>query len=96
VRPHVSGPGIICLRDGDEIPFGTGKAKQLSSGPSPTLCNLQYAVAHVLRMSGAADVIEHLKDDADDSGFSYICPASMDFTTILTAKLLLNSGQLVF
>jgi len=31
-------------------------------------------------MSGAADVIEQLKDDADDSDFSYICPASMDLT----------------
>jgi hypothetical protein len=88
VRPHVSGPGIICLRDGDEIPFGTGKTEQLSSGPSPTLSNLQYAVARVLRMSGGADAIEQLKDDADNSDLQH--------RWTLIAKLLLSSGQLVF
>ena len=96
MRPGASGPGLIRLKDGEKIPFGTGKNVELGGGPSPTLCNLQYDVARVLRMSGAADVIEQLKDNADDSNFSYICPASMDFTDILTAKLLLNSGQLIF
>ena len=96
VRPGISGPGFIRLRDGDEIPFGIGKKEEPGGGPSPALCNLRYAVARVLRMCGAADVVEQLKDDADDSDLAYIRPASTDFTTILTAKLLLNSAQLVF
>jgi hypothetical protein len=53
-------------------------------------------VAHVLRTSGGADVIAQLKDDADDSDFPHVYLASTDFANILTAKLLLNSGQLVF
>lgn len=54
------GPGFIKLRDGDEIQFGQGEAKDVEGfpgGPLPALCNLQYAVARVLRMSGAADMI---------------------------------------
>jgi hypothetical protein len=97
--PDFPGPGFIRLRDGDKIPFGKGKAEdvnRLGSGPSPVLCNLQYAVARVLRMSGGADVIAQLKDDADDSDLPHVYLASTDFANILTAKLLLNSGQLVF
>lgn len=90
------GPGLIQLKDGDEIPFGRGvKAGELGSGPSPVLCNLQYAVARILRMSGAAEAIAQLKDDADDSDFPHDHLASKDFANILTAKLLLNSGQVL-
>jgi len=99
VRPDIPGPGYIRLRNGDEIPFGNGEAEDvtlLGNGPSPTLCNLQYAVARVLRMSGGADVIMQLKDDADDSDLPHIYITSTDFANILSAKLLLNSGQLVF
>jgi hypothetical protein len=53
-------------------------------------------VARVLRMSGVAEVIAQLKDDADDSDFPYVYLPSTDFVNILTVKLLLNSGQLVF
>jgi hypothetical protein len=82
-------PGYIQLKDGDTIQFGNGKAediKKLGGGPLPALCNLQYAVARVLCMSGAAD-------DADCSDFPHVYIASTDFANILTAKLLLNSGQ---
>jgi len=45
----------------------------LEKGPAdgnlPILCNLQWAIARVLRVSGAADVIMKLKDEADDSDF---------------------------
>jgi len=89
------GPGIIKLRDGDEIPFGKGEGRyvgEFPGGPLPALCNLQYAVARVLRMSGAADLIAQLKDDADDSDLSDDITTT-DFANILTAKLLLNSGR---
>jgi len=89
------GPGVIKLRDGDEIPFGKGEGKNVEEfpgGPLPALCNLQYAVARVLRMSGAADLIAQLKDDADDSDLSNDITTT-DFANILTAKLLLNSGK---
>jgi len=88
------GPGFIKLKDGDEIQFGQGEAKDIGGcpgGPLPALCNLQYAVARVLRMSGAADMFAQLKDDADDSDLPNVGP--MDFANILTAKLLLNSGR---
>jgi hypothetical protein len=87
------GPGFIKLRDGDEIRFGQGEGKDIEGfpgGPLPALCNLQYAVARVLRMSGAVDMIAQLKDDADDSDLPNVAPT--DFANILTAKLLLNSG----
>jgi hypothetical protein len=98
VRKDSPGPAYIKLRDGDEIRFGQGEAKDIEGvpgGPLPALCNLQYAVARVLRMSGAADMIAELKDDADDSDLpNYV--ASTDFSNILTAKLLLNSGQMLY
>ena len=89
-------PGYIQLKDGDEIRFGSGKAEdinKLGGGPLPAHCNLQYAVARVLHMSGAADVIAKWKDDADCSDFPHVYITSTDFANILTAKLLMNSGQ---
>ena len=83
------GPGVIKLKDGDEIQFGKGGGRNVE-GPLPALCNLQSTVARVLRMSGAADFIAHLQDIADNCDLSN---EPMDFANILTAKLLLNSGR---
>jgi hypothetical protein len=98
LRKDSPGPGLVKLKDGDKIQFGQGKAEdieKLGEGPLPTLCNLRYAVARVFRVSGAADVIAQLKDDADDSDIPLYL-ASTDFASILTAKLLLNSGQVIY
>lgn len=83
------------MRDGDKVLFGKGQGKGVEGfprGPLPVLCNLHYAVAHALRVSGAADLIAQLKDDADDSALPNDA-TPMDFAKILTAKLLLNSGR---
>ncbi|KIM76455.1 hypothetical protein PILCRDRAFT_826234 [Piloderma croceum F 1598] len=96
LREDSLGPGCIQLRHGDAISFGSGQAEELGSGPSPVLCNLQYVVARILCMSGAAEVIAQLKYDADDSDIPYTELASTDFINILTAKLLLNSGQVLY
>ena len=89
---------MIKLRDGDRILFGKGEGKgveEFPRGPFPVLCNLHYAVAHALRVSGAADLIARLKDDADDSDLpNDATPIAMDFAKILTAKLLLNTDRL--
>ena len=47
-------------------------------------------MAHVLRMSGAVDMVAQLKDDADDSDLPNVAPT--DFANFLTVNLLLNSG----
>ena len=97
LRSDCPGPGFIQLRNNDKIPFGTGPdGERLGGGPSPALCNLQYAVARMLQMSGAAEVIMQLKYDADDSDFPHVYLASTDFANMLTAKLILNSGQAVY
>src|SRR5712671_4451072 len=88
-------PGIIRLRDGDQIIFGGGpEAARLGFGPNPLLCNLQLAVARVLRMSGAAEVIAQMIDDGDDSDFAHVYIASPAFCNILTAQLQLSGGVL--
>lgn len=92
----ISGLGIIRLNHGDQISFGKGNAddvERLGTGPLPVLCNLHYAVARMLRMSGAAEAIAQLKDDADDLDFPGIDLSLTDFANTLTAKLILNSGQ---
>src|SRR5882724_1333489 len=72
-----AGPAGINLRDGDEIRFGGGvKGETLGSGPLPLLCNVQLAVARVLYMSGAAEVVMQLKRDADDSDTPHVYVAS--------------------
>jgi len=82
------------LRDGDEIKFGKGSdVVKLGPGPLPALCNLQLAVARVLNASGAVDVLDRMREDADDSDFPHIFIASNYFCDVLTAKLLLNSGS---
>ena len=85
------GPGFIILKDGDEIRFGRGaEGKELKKGPIPRLCNLRLAVARVLKMSGAADIISEWKDQADDDGLFI---ASEEFCDMVDAKLL--SGRAV-
>ena len=87
------GPGLIRHCDGDEIQFGGGDdADKLGRGPLPLLCNLQLAVACVLKMSGASEVIAQWRDDADDMDFPYIYRSPEDFSHILMAKLL-SSGR---
>ena len=54
------------------------------------LCNLRLAVARVLKMSGAADIIAQLMEGADDSGFPHNFLAFENFCDILDAKLLLE------
>jgi hypothetical protein len=86
------GPVWINLRDGDEIHFGRGtNAERLDGGPLPLLCNVQLAVARVLRMSGAADVVMQLREDSDDSDIPHAYVASDYFLDILDAKLHLQS-----
>jgi hypothetical protein len=46
-------------------------------------------------MSGAADMIAQLKDDADDTDFFDVNLASEDFCDILDAKLLISGRVLV-
>ncbi|KAH7885730.1 hypothetical protein F5I97DRAFT_1927601 [Phlebopus sp. FC_14] len=76
---------------GYEIPFGGGPdGLKLGSGPDSLLCNLQLAVARVLKMSAAAKPITQMKGDADDSGYPHVYIASVAFCDIVTAKLLLS------
>ena len=50
------GPGFIRLQDGDRIEFGLGtEGSRLGVGPLPLLCNLQLAVARVLKIHRAVD-----------------------------------------
>ncbi|KAF8558054.1 hypothetical protein OG21DRAFT_1405907 [Imleria badia] len=95
-KPNIHSPGFITLRDGDEIQFGKGSdGKKLNNGPIPRLCNLQLAVARVLKMSGAADVILEWIEHADDDGC--YCPfiASEEFCEMLDAKLSLSGRAMV-
>ncbi|KAF8549527.1 hypothetical protein OG21DRAFT_1488462 [Imleria badia] len=66
--PNTRAPGYITLKDGEEIQFGIGTDGDLErlKKPIPRLCNLKLAVARVMKMSGAADIILKWKDQADD------------------------------
>ena len=91
-----AGPGFIRFRDGDPITFGEGpEARRLGTGPLPLLCNLRLAVARVLRMSGAAELITQIIEDGDDSDFAHIYVASPAFCDVLTAQLLASGRALV-
>ncbi|KAG6379321.1 hypothetical protein JVT61DRAFT_11778 [Boletus reticuloceps] len=95
-NPNIRAPGFITLKDGDEIQFGKGpEGKKLHDGPLPNLCNLQLAVARVLRMSGAADIILEWKDHADDDGCYRLFIASEEFCDMLDAKLFLSGRAVV-
>jgi len=52
-------------------------------------------VARVLKMSGAAELIAQVMEDADDIEFPHMYHASDDFTNILTAKLLISERALI-
>jgi hypothetical protein len=85
------GPATIPLRDGDEIRFGLGsEGERHGGGPDPFLCNIQLAVARVMKMSGAAEIIAQFREDADDSDFPRVYIASDNFCDILDAKLVLK------
>ncbi|KAF8550976.1 hypothetical protein OG21DRAFT_1487340 [Imleria badia] len=82
--------------EGDEIQFGKGpKGKKLNNGPIPRLCNLQLAVARVLKMSGAADVILEWNDRADDDGCYHLFVDSEEYCDMLDAKLFLSGRAVV-
>jgi len=90
------GPGFIALREGDEIRFGRGvEGNELNIGPIPRLCNLQLAVARVLKMSGAADIILEWQDQADDDGLFRLFIASEEFCDMVDAKLLLSGRAVI-
>ena len=96
--PHSNeiGPGFILLRDGHQIPFGGGpESGRLGGGPNPRLCELQLAVARVFKMSGAAELITQIAEDADDSDFPHAYVASQAFCDILDAKLLASGRALL-
>ncbi|KAK2459975.1 hypothetical protein APHAL10511_007981 [Amanita phalloides] len=91
----VPGPKPVQLKDGNEIIFGAGPdGTRLGGGPLPRLCNLHLAVARVLKMSGAADIILEWKDEADDGGVPHLFIASEHYCNMLDAQLLL-SGQVM-
>jgi|SRR6266545_7028342 len=93
--PNQLGPGFINLREGDKVCFGWGaEGKKLETGSIPHLCNLQLAVAHILKMSGAADIILEWEDQADDNGLFCLFISSEEFCDMVDAKLLL-SGRMV-
>ncbi|KAF8133265.1 hypothetical protein EV363DRAFT_1295460 [Boletus edulis] len=95
-NPGIRGPVFITLRDGEEIQFGKGpEGKKLNNGPTPRLCNLQLAVARVLKLSGAADIILEWKDLADDDGYYRPFIASEEFCDMLDAKLFLSGRAVV-
>ena len=84
------------MKEGDEILFGKGtEGSELEKGPNPRLCNLRLALARVLKMSGAADIILEWKDQADDDGLFRTFIASEEFCDILDAKLLLSGRTIV-
>ena len=92
-----TGPGFIRLRDGDPITFGNGlEGRQLGTGPYALLCNLQLAVARVLKMSGAAELIAQIIEDGDDSDFAHTYVASPAFCDVLDARLLASGRALIF
>lgn len=88
------GPGWITLKDGEEIEFGCGEdGKKLGGGPLPLLCNIQLAIARVVRMSGTANFILQLQEDVLDldSESSLWCIASEHDYSNLDAKLFLHT-----
>jgi hypothetical protein len=57
----------IKLKDGDEIMLGGGAQAHEIQMPDPKLCNLKLALIRVLNASGAADAIDELMKDYEDS-----------------------------
>ncbi|KAF9526127.1 hypothetical protein CPB83DRAFT_896432 [Crepidotus variabilis] len=89
--PSSSKPDMINLDDGQEIVFGGGDdGVKLGKGPLPLLCNILLTLARVLQMSGAADIILQMQEDADDSNLGHSYIASDLRFDILRSKLLLH------
>ena len=65
-------------------------------GPLPLFCNLRLAVARVLKMSGAAELIAQIIEEGDDSDFPHIYVASPAFCDVLTAKLLASGRAPIY
>ncbi|KAK0226473.1 hypothetical protein IW262DRAFT_1457710 [Armillaria fumosa] len=54
-----TGTNLFAIKPNARLPFGTGPdGEKLGGGPDPVLCNLHWAVVRVMRMSGAADVLQ--------------------------------------
>jgi hypothetical protein len=68
--------------------------KRLGGGPDPLLCNLQLAVARVMRMSGAAELIAEWQKDVDDAD-SQIRLTHQDFSDVLSKRLILSGRALI-
>ena len=89
---------LIPLNDGEEINFGRGRLddrRKLGNGPLPVLCNLKLAVARLMKMSGAADILAQYQEDADDTEFSHVYISSEDWLEVVDAKLALSGRALL-
>ncbi|KAF8351176.1 hypothetical protein F5887DRAFT_936222 [Amanita rubescens] len=77
--------------------FGKGpEARRHGTGLHPLLCNLQLAVARVLNMSGAAELIAQIIEEGDDLDFAHIYIAPPAFCDVLTAQLLASGRALLY
>ena len=91
------GPGYITFRDGDRISFGGGpEAARLGLGPNTLLCDLQLAIARVLKMSGAWELIAQIMEDGDDSDLSRVYISSPALCDVLSARLLSSGRALIY
>ena len=78
------------------VVFGEGpEGPALEFGPNPFLCNLQLAVARVLKTSGAAELIAQIIEGGDDSDFPHVYISSPAFCEVLTAQLLCSGRALI-
>ena len=64
------------------------EARQLEKGSLPSLCNLQFVMTCILKMSGAVELIVQIIEDGDDSDFLHVYIASPAFCDVLTVQLL--------
>ena len=93
---NTPGPISITKVDGNKILFGGGPdGSKLGNGPLPMLCNLKLAIARVVKISGAVDIIMQWKDKADDEDIPHNFIASEEFCDILDAKLHLSGHVLL-
>ncbi|PBK70081.1 hypothetical protein ARMSODRAFT_974577 [Armillaria solidipes] len=76
--------------DGTRIKFGAegGRFKNNIPLPSPELCNLRLAVTRVMRLSGAAEVVESWKYDYDDGSKAITGVLGHPYTDMVAMELL--------